>query len=93
MKTMSGDQLAVIANWRQIAFVSPFATYSIRCESSITKVLSSSVLDKCSFKMLEHIVCTIIMDHIYEHKLLSDRQHVFRKNELIHFCAIGNKGL
>ena len=31
-------------------------------------------------KMLEHIVCTIIMAHLDEHKLLSDRQHAFRKN-------------
>ena len=27
-------------------------------------------------KMLEHIVCTNIMAHLDEHKLLSDRQHV-----------------
>ena len=31
-------------------------------------------------KMLEHIVCTNIMVHLDEHKLLSDRQHAFRKN-------------
>ena len=31
-------------------------------------------------KMLEHIVCTNIMAHLDEHKLLSDRQHAFRKN-------------
>ena len=31
-------------------------------------------------KMLEHIVCTNIMAHLDEHKLLSDRQHTFRKN-------------
>ena len=31
-------------------------------------------------KMLEHIVCTKIMDHLDEHKLLSDRQHAIRKN-------------
>ena len=30
--------------------------------------------------MLEHIVCTNIMAHLDEHKLLSDRQHAFRKN-------------
>ena len=30
--------------------------------------------------MLEHIVCTNSMAHLNEHKLLSDRQHVFRKN-------------
>ena len=30
-------------------------------------------------KMLEHIVCTN-MAHLDEHKLLSDRQHAFRKN-------------
>ena len=31
-------------------------------------------------KMMEHIVCTNIMAHLDEHKLLSDRQHAFRKN-------------
>ena len=31
-------------------------------------------------KMLEHIVCTNIMAHLDKHKLLSDRQHAFRKN-------------
>ena len=30
--------------------------------------------------MLEHIVCTNIMVHLDKHKLLSDRQHAFRKN-------------
>ena len=30
--------------------------------------------------MLEHIVCTNIMGHLDEHKLLSDRQHAFRKD-------------
>ena len=30
--------------------------------------------------MLEHIVCTNIMAHLDEHKLLLDRQHAFRKN-------------
>ena len=31
-------------------------------------------------KMLEHTVCTNIMAHLDKHKLLSDRQHAFRKN-------------
>ena len=31
-------------------------------------------------KMLEHIVCTNIMAHLDEHKLLSDRRHAFRTN-------------
>ena len=34
-------------------------------------------------KLLEHIVCSNIMAHLYEHKLLSDRQHAFRKG---HSC-------
>ena len=34
-------------------------------------------------KMLEHIVCANIMAHLNEYKLLSDRQHAFRKN---HSC-------
>ena len=40
------------------------------------------------FKMLEHIVCTIIMAHPEEHKLLSDRQHAFRKNRSCEFQLI-----
>ena len=34
-------------------------------------------------KLFEHIVCTNIMAHIDEYKLLSDRQHAFRKG---HSC-------
>ena len=34
-------------------------------------------------KLLEHIVCSKIMAHLDEHKLLSDRQHAFRKR---HSC-------
>ena len=34
-------------------------------------------------KLLEHIVCPNIMAHLDEHKLLSDRQHAFRKK---HSC-------
>ena len=34
-------------------------------------------------KLLEHIVCSNIMSHLDEHKLLSDRQHAFRKS---HSC-------
>ena len=30
-------------------------------------------------KLLEHIVCSNIMAHLDEHKLLSDEQHTFRK--------------
>ena len=32
-----------------------------------------------SCKLLEHIVCSDIMSHLDEHKLLSDKQHAFRK--------------
>ena len=31
-------------------------------------------------KLLEHIVCSNVMAHLEEHKLLSDRQHAFRKS-------------
>ena len=34
-------------------------------------------------KLLERIVCSNIMAHLDEHKLLSDRQHAFRKG---HSC-------
>ena len=30
-------------------------------------------------KLLEHIVCSNIMAHLDEHKLLSDKQHAFKK--------------
>ena len=32
-------------------------------------------------KLLEHIVCSNIMAHLDEYKLLSDRQHAFRKRQ------------
>ena len=35
------------------------------------------------FKLLEHIVCSNIMAHLDEYKLLSDKQHAFRKG---HSC-------
>ena len=35
-------------------------------------------------KLLEHIVCSNIMAHLDEYKLLSDRQHAFRKR---HCCG------
>ena len=34
-------------------------------------------------KLLEHIVCSNIMAHLDKYKLLSDRQHAFRKG---HSC-------
>ena len=34
-------------------------------------------------KLLEHIVCSNIMSHLDDHKLVSDRQHAFRKS---HSC-------
>ena len=34
----------------------------------------------CSCKIFEHIVCTNIMAHLDERKLLSDRQHALRRN-------------
>ena len=36
-------------------------------------------------KLLEHIVCSNIMAHLDEYKLLSDRQHAFRKG---HSCEV-----
>ena len=45
--------------------------------------LSSFSLTSVSCKLLEHIVCSNIMAHLDEHKLLSDRQHAFRKG---HSC-------
>ena len=37
-----------------------------------------------SCKLLVHIVCSNIMAHLNEYKLLSDRQHAFRK---MHICG------
>ena len=36
-------------------------------------------LTHVSCKLLEHIICSNIMAHLDEHRLLSDKQHVFRK--------------
>ena len=45
--------------------------------------LSPGFLDCVPCKLLEHIVCSNIMAHLDEYKLLSDRQHAFRKG---HSC-------
>ena len=45
--------------------------------------LSPGFLDLCTLQVLEHIVCSNIMAHLDEYKLLSDRQHAFRKG---HSC-------
>ena len=37
------------------------------------------------YQLLEHIVCSNILAHLDEYKLLSDRQHAFRKR---HSCEI-----
>ena len=34
-------------------------------------------------KLLEHIVCSNIMAHLDEHKLLSDKQHAFRNGIVV----------
>ena len=34
-------------------------------------------------KLLEHIICSNIMAHLDEHELLSDRQHAFRKGQVV----------
>ena len=44
---------------------------------------SSDMQSKKISKLLEHIVCSNIKAHLDEHKLLSDRQHAFRKR---HSC-------
>ena len=41
--------------------------------------LLPSFLDCIPCKLLEHIVCSNIMAHLDEHKLLSDKQNAFRK--------------
>ena len=45
--------------------------------------LPPGFLDLCTCMLLEHIVCSNIMAHLDEYKLLSDRQHAFRKG---HSC-------
>ena len=42
-------------------------------------------------KLLEHIVCSNSMAHLDEYKLLSDRQHAFRKRHSCETHLIGNK--
>ena len=42
-------------------------------------------------KLLEHIVCSKIMAHLDKNKLLSDRQHVFQKKQLITVIDDGAK--
>ena len=42
-------------------------------------------------KLLEHIVCSNVMAHLDEFKLLSDRQHAFRKGHSCETVDYGNK--
>ena len=42
-------------------------------------------------KLLEHIVCSNVMAHLDEYKLLSDRQHAFRKGQSCETIDYGNK--
>ena len=52
-------------------------------KEGVTKLLKglnpSRALTCVPCKLLEHIVCSNIMAHLDEHKLLSDKQHAFRK--------------
>ena len=48
-------------------------------DSSLACIYRSVSLTCVPFKLLEHIVCSNIMAHLDEHKLLSDKQHAFRK--------------
>ena len=43
--------------------------------------LSPGFLDLCTLQVIEHIVCSNIMAHLDEYKLLSDRQYAFRKGD------------
>ena len=40
---------------------------------------SKELLTCIPCKLLEHIVCSNIMDHLDQYNLLSDKQHAFRK--------------
>ena len=40
---------------------------------------AGSALTCVACKLLEHLVCSNIIAHLGEHKLLSDKQHAFRK--------------
>ena len=43
-----------------------------------------------SSKLLEHIVCSNITAHLDEYKLLSDRQHAFRKGTVVNSTTVIN---
>ena len=45
--------------------------------------LSPGFLDLCTLQVTRTLVCSNIMAHLDEYKLLSDRQHAFRKG---HSC-------
>ena len=50
-------------------------------KSDVTCVqLSPGFLDLCTLQVTQHIVCSNIMAHLDGYKLLSDRQHAFRKS-------------
>ena len=54
-----------------------------KSDKSTCVQLSPGFLDLSTCKLLEHMLCSNIMAHLDEYKLLSDRQHAFRKG---HSC-------
>ena len=50
-----------------------------KCDRSLACNYRPVPLTCVPCKLLEHIVCSNIMAHLDEHKLLSDKQHAFRK--------------
>ena len=70
------DKDAIPKEW-SLANICPLYKKGDRASPSNYRPVSLTCV---SCKILEDIVCTNIMAHLDEHKLLSDRQHAFRQN-------------
>ena len=73
-------QTGLVRTNRPIANICPLSKKSDRSLACNYRPVSLAYV-RC--KLLEHIVCSNIMAHLDEYKLLSDRQHAFRKG---HSC-------
>ena len=69
------DKCEIPTGW-SLAIICPLFKKEDRCLDCNYRPVSLTCVP---YKLLEQIVCSYIMAHLDEHKLLSDKQHVFRK--------------
>ena len=79
---LSQNQLTLMKSQRNGLFQIS-APFSRRVTGHLRAIYRPVSLTCVPCKLLEHIVCSNIMAHLDEYKLLSDREHAFRKG---HSC-------